>query len=90
MTKAALVPNWTISVFCCVGSRLLSAWPKHVASPLSSRRLAQPEPNPQTIAGTARVLVAAPNDAKLRIPWREDLIRKIHSRSAMLRRLPLL
>ena len=46
--------------------------------------------NPQTIAGIARVSVAAPNDAKLGICWHEDLIRKALSQSAMLRHLPLL
>src|ERR1017187_6926685 len=51
-------------------------------------RFLQQEPNPQTIAGTARVSLAAPNDAKLRIPWHEDLIRKALSQSVMLHHLP--
>lgn len=50
-----MVPNRTSFVFCHPGNCLLSACPKHVASPLSSRRLGRPEPNPQTLAGTASV-----------------------------------
>ena len=46
--------------------------------------------NPQTIAGTARASDAVPNDAKLRIPWHEDLIRMALSQNVMLRHLPLL
>lgn len=51
-----LVPNWKIPVCCCLGSRLLSPWPKHGTSPLLSRRLYQPARRPQTIAGAEESL----------------------------------
>ena len=79
-TKATLVRNWTVPVCSRLGSHPFSAWPKHGASPLLSRRPGPPERLHRTIAGTEESVGLGPNDAKLRVPGREDLLRKAHAK----------
>jgi hypothetical protein len=64
--KVTLVPSGTLPVSTRLGSRCLFACPKHGAPPLLSGRPYRPIRPYQTIAGTKRVLAAAPSDAKLR------------------------